>query len=822
MRLSAARMLSRHWRSGELGILLGALVLAVALVVAMSGLMAQFERVLIGQSSQLLAADLVLQSRSPSVNQWRESAQEYQLQLAQTVSFPSMLFAENDAMQLVDIKAVSSGYPLRGELQWSEQAYGDIHTADTGPEPGKVWLESRLLALLGVSVGDKVSIGDASLQVAAVLRREPDQGGSVFSMGPRVLMHVDDLAATGVLQAGSRASYSTLFAGEAEAVARFKAYLQQHITASQRLLDSDSGPSAMARALSNARRYLLLAASLGVILAGFALVLAARRFALRHLNDVALLKSLGAQAGLIRRLYARLLLYLALIGIVLGSLLGGAVQWLMVWELLPDTPVQLSVSSFVLGAMTALVALACFAWPPLYRLGGANPLRVLRRDLPLQTVRESLDVSLGVAGLLALMWYYSGDVLMTLAVLAGVACIGVTTALLSALVLKLVRQLGMQAGSMWRLALSGLLRHRSSNALQVAVFALCFMLLFVLVLLRNSLLGDWRAQVPEGAPNHFLVNLRADEVPLVQKKLAALGLSAEAMYPMSRGRIVAVNGEALAAGDIISDDRRARQRESNLSASIELPPENTLLEGDWWPDTQFVNPVSLEQGYAQGLGLNVGDKVQYRVGAMTIDATVASIRQLRWESLRPNFFVLLPPEALEKLPASWMTSFYLPPQQKQQLNALVRAFPTVSIIEVDALIAQVQNLLAQVAAVIEVIVLMMLVAAALVMLAAVRASVDVRLQESALMRALGASRRLLLGGLAIEFAVLGAVAAVLALLGAECASWLLHGQLSLQYGLSIFWWVPGFVLVVAVVKLLGIFSCYRAVNVSPLVVLREV
>lgn len=821
MSLSARKLLARNWRSGELTILLAALVLAVALVVAMSGLMTRFERILTAQSSQLLAADLVLQGRQSSRERWQNEATAQGLTVGETVVFPSMVFGREDAMSLASVKAVSSNYPLRGSLQISDSPFGEPVAVERGPQAGQLWLESRLLGLLDVAIGDKVDVGEASFTVTKVLRNEPDRGGSLFSMVPRVMVNIEDLPATQVLRAGSRASYSTLFAGDMQAIAAFKKQLTSDSDVGQQVVDADAGPSAVSKAMKNARRYLLLAASLGVMLAGIAVVLAARRFALRHLQDVAIIKSMGATASTIRKAYGFMLMHVAVIGIVAGSAVGIVFQQLLMLQLRPEAGFELSLSSLALGAFTAVVALAAFAWPPIFRLGAANPLRVLRRDLDNETVREHWDVALGVAGLSMLMWYYSRDLAMTLAVLVGVAFIAALTAMLSQLLLKAVRVVGMQAGSVWRLAVSGLLRHRTNNTLQLVIFALCFMLIFVLVLLRNTLLGDWRAQVPEGAPNHFMLNVQSAQLPDLKTQIAQLGFDAEAWYPMSRGRITAINGQALSSRDIGTNDRRARQRESNLSVSATLPKENTLVAGQWWDASKYANPVSLEQGYAQDLGLSVGDEVTYQIGAQVLTATVASIRSLRWESLRPNFFVLFPPSALESYPATWMSSFYLPKNKKSTLNTLVKNFPTVSIIEVDGIISQVQNLLKQIASVIELIVYLMLAAGALVMLAAVRASVDERRHESAVLRALGAPSRLLLGAQILEFSLLGITSGILAVMSAESASWLLHRQLSLAYELSWAYWPFAMALVMATVTLLGVLSCYRTVRTSPLVVLRD-
>jgi len=821
--VTATRMLARDWRGGELGVLAAALVLAVGLVSGISAFTSRLQSALEQESHRFLAADTVVSSGAPLPRQWLEEGGQRGLRSAQTLSFPSMVFAGEERMFLASVRAVSASYPLRGELTYSEAPFGATRSSRNGPQRGEVWLDSRLFPLLEVAPGDEVAIGEARFRVTRALRTEPDQASSFYGYGPRVIMHFEDIPATGVVQPGSRVEYRQLFAGEPDAIADFSAWLRPQLGSGQSLLNVDEGQPGIGSALSRAENFLLLAGSLAVVLAGVAVALAARRFSERHNDYVAIMKSLGATAPRVNRLYGGSLALLGLLATVAGCLLGWGVQALffsLFAAQLPLPPGPAGLRPYGIGAATALVCLASFAWPPLSRLSRASPLRVLRRDLPLENRRTLGDYLLGLVAVTGLMWWYSGHVALTLAVLAGLALAAALGLGLALLLLRGGRLLGMRAGSVWRLGLSGLRRRGSANALQVVIFGIAIMLLLVMLLVRISLIEDWQAQLPADAPNHFLINIAPEETAAVSQALRDRGIDSEPMYPMIRGRVLAVNGRELPQTDDRTVERR--QRESNFTWSGTLPPENRLVAGSWWePDTARAL-VSLEEEFAERLEVGVGDRVDFLVGAQPLAATVASIRQLQWQSMRPNFFLVFPPRLLAGYPATFMTSFHLDPADKDVLNQLLRSFPTVTIIEMDVVIAQIRDIIVQVSRAIELVLLVIFGAGALVLIAGVQASVDARMQESAILRALGAPRRLILGGLLIEFAALGLCAGLLAVMGAELSVYVLQTQaMEMDYRPSPWLWPVGVGAGALAIAALGVWSCRKVVSTPPVAVLRE-
>ena len=823
MSMTATRMLARDWRGGELGVLMLALVLAVGVVSGISAFTTRLQNALVQESNRFLAADYVVSSGRVLPQEWLPQAETRGLQLAQVLMFPSMVYAGDAAMSLASIKAVSENYPLRGELTYSSKPFGDVVPAPSGPARGEVWLDSRLFSLLQVTIGDRITLGETDFVVAAAARTEPDQGSSFWSFGPRVLMHYDDIPATGVVQPGSRVEYRQLYAGPQPALESFARWLQPQLQEGQSAVKVDEGQPGVGSALARAESFLLLAGSLAVVLAGVAVALAARRFSERHHDYVAIIKSMGATSGSINRLYGSSLLLLGCVATVLGCLLGWTLQVLffqLFAEQLPVQPGPSGIRPYAIGATTALTCLLAFAWPPLRRLGQASPLRVLRRDLPLENRRAIGDYVLGLLAVTLLMWWYSHDWKLTLAVLAGLTVAAGLGFCLALVLLRGGRLVGMSAGSIWRLALSGLQRRGVANALQVVIFAMAIMMLLILLLVRTSLIDEWQAQLPADAPNHFMVNIGPEDVRAIEQLLRTEDIHSEALFPMVRGRIMSVNGENLPATEVVQEDRR--QRESNFTWSDTLPLDNELVAGEWWAPGTDEALVSLEEEFAERLKIEVGDTIGFLVGSQPLEAQVASIRKLQWQSMRPNFFLILPPRLLASYPATFMTSFHLAADNKEFLNRFIREFPTVTVIEMDIVLEQIRTIVNQVSAAINLVLVVILAAGALVLVAGVQASVDTRMHESAILRALGAPRRLILGGLLIEFATLGLFAGLLATVAAELSVFILQtNAMDMNYAPTPWIWPIGILSGALIIGSLGVYSCRKVVSTSPLTVLRE-
>jgi putative ABC transport system permease protein len=830
----AARMAWRDWRSGELTLLLVALVVAIASVTAVALLVDRLQQALLDESADFLAADRYIGGSTPIPDAFRTAARERGLDAVDTLGFPSMVFADNDRSQLVSIKAVGVGYPLRGRLIAADVPFAPGAPVAEVPAEGEVWLDSRLFPALGVGVGDTVEVGVARFRIGRVLVSEPDRGGSMFDLGPRLLMRVEDVPRTEVVQPGSRIAYRLLLRGPDAALEDLRAALPLEPGYRWRGI-RESSPS-IGAALDRAESFLLLGGLLGVLLAGVAVALAAHRYAERHYDHVAILKTLGATPRSILLGFLWLLALVGAVAVVLGLALGSAAHAGMVVVLQSVVPVALpwpSVRPFALGAATGFICALAFALPPILHLFRISPMRVIRRDLGSGGPSRWLTYGGALAGSLGLLVWYTGSLRLTGLTLAGVLGVLGVFGVVAVLLLRGGRLLGMQAGSGWRLALAGLQRRRNENVAQILIFGLAIMLLLILLLLRTALLEQWRGQLPADAPNHFVMNIVPDQVEPLSERLERGATWSGEIFPMIRGRIIAANGvpaaaweERLAAAgatrvDDGDGDGPRMDSERNLTWSADEPAGNTLVAGTWWPADATAPLVSLEAEYAAELGLAVGDTLAFDVAGTRVEATVANLRELDWESMRPNFFIIFSPGVLDNQPATWMTSFHLPPDRKTFLNELLGDFPSITVIEVDALIQQIQRIVARVTQAIELVLGLVVAAGCLVLVASIQASGDARMAEHALLRTLGASRRLIGGALAAEFAVLGLCAGVVAVLGAEVSAAILQRQVfELPHTLHPWLWLLGPVGGALLVLAVGLFGVRHLIDTPPLRVLR--
>ncbi|WP_226666983.1 ABC transporter permease [Microbulbifer aggregans] len=811
------RLLSRDWRGGELALIATALILAVSCVTAIAHFSDRLTRAMHIQSQSFLAAKRVLQSSKEVPAEWLAKADELGLERAETVTFASMLSA-GDEFQFASVKAVSDGYPLVGHLEMRPTTEAQSRETRQGPEPGKVWLEARLLPLMQLDIGDELQLGDSSFLIDGIIDHEPDRGANLFSMGARLMMNTDDLAATNILQPGSRVTYRYLLAGDDAALDRYLKWLKPKLTLHEHIIDLQQGQPRVAQALNRAERFLYLAASLAVLLASVAVGLAARRYGLRHANYVAVMKSLGAGKRKILTIYFGQMAALTLIATAVGLTIGSLVQSQAVNLLqgfFPVTPPPSSWQPLLVGIATGLACVIGFALPPLFRLAQTDPMQTLRQDWSNPDKREWFGLIPGPLSMLLLIWWLSGSLAITAALLTGLALLVAGSALVNRL---LVRGRLAALGGSWRIALGSLQRRASFNTLLIAAFGTGLLAMLAMFYARTALIDEWKMQLPENAPNHFLMNIAPFELEQVKRKIADEKLEGTEFYPMVRGRLIAVNGTKVTERE--QKDGSIR-RELNLSWTDTLPADNKIVAGDWWNESNR-DGVSVEVEVAARLGLEMGDVLRFSIGGLETEAPITSFRTLDWNSMRPNFFMLFAPGSLDNFPATYIQSFYLPPEDKLFVNELVKDFPSLSIIELDKIIDNIRETISQVAIAIESVLGLMLVAGVLVLIAGVRASIAERLQEAAVIRTLGGRRQLLVRSLMIEFGLIGIAAGLLAAAGTEASLAVLSQRVfDLPFNLHPGLWLLGPLAGALLVGTAGTLACRSAVSQPPLKVLRE-
>lgn len=774
----AWRMLWRDWRAGELTVLGLALVLAVAALTSVSFLADRVNQGLLLQSHQLIGGDLLLTADHPWPDDVRRQAEALGVAIAESASFASMIAAGADGdAQLVEIKAVGGNYPLRGALRVAPGL--DREDAETrgAPPPGTAWPEERLLRALGRDVAT-LQVGVAKLQVSAVLTLDPDRGINAFALAPRLLVNLDDLPATGLIQPGSRVAWRLHLAGTRAAVADFRRWMAPRLGRGERLESIDNARPEIRNLLDRASRFLGLAALLTVVLAAVAVGLAADRYLRRHLDGCAIMRCLGARSSSILAIHAGEFVMLGALTAVIGCLVGLAVQGGLLTLLSDFVADDLPPSSWrpwAHGVTVGMALVAGFVLPPLLRLRRVSTMRVLRREWELAEPGLIAAYGLGAALLGALVVWVAGETELGLVVIAAFGAAILIYGGVARLLLMLGRSLPAGGGgfSPWRLAVANLRRHWRATVVQAVALGLGLTALLLVTVARDDLLGSWRARVPADAPNRFVINIQPDQREAFAAFFTARGLAAPQLEPMVRGRLVAVNSQPRQPADY-ADDRAQRlmDREFNLSWATRVPDGNAVIAGTWHGDSREPQ-FSVEQGLAETLGLKLGDALTYEVAGVPLTARITSLRKLDWDSMRVNFFVIASAGLLDSHPVSDITSFHLPAARASLATELVRAFPNITVVDVAAVVRQLQDSFDRVARAVQMLFGLTMVAGLAVLYAALLASADERRRELAVMRALGGRGKQLRGALLAEFAMLGAIAGTLAGVGAGAIGWLL-------------------------------------------------
>ncbi|MCQ0029575.1 ABC transporter permease [Burkholderia glumae] len=775
----AIRMTMRDWRAGELTLLVLALVLAVAALTSVGFLSDRLRQGLERDARQMLGADFVVRGDRPVDPSFAAAARADGLATASTAIFPSMVGGTGAGApsRLAAVKAVSAGYPLRGRVEIAASAGAPGRPAGAIPAPGTVWADPALLDALHLKVGDAVRVGRRHFTIAAAITRELDRGFSFVNFSPRLMLREDELASTGLVGYGSRVTYRLLVAGPDAAVARFAAFAHQRVDGGKlrgvALESLQEGQPQVRETLDRARHFLTLVSLLTALLSAVAIAMAAQRYMRRHLDGCAAMRCLGASqrtlAGLFTLEFVAIGVASGLLGAALGYL-GHLVLLAVLGSLIDVVLPQPGIAPALVGVGAGLVLLLGFALPPLMPLTRVPPVRVLRREWGGEGRAAWLGYGLGVVLFAALLIAAAGNLMLGLIVAGGFAGGLVLFATLARVLLfaaaRAVRDARVGAGLGWRYAIASLHRRGAASALQITALALGLMCLLLISITRDDLVAGWRKSTPPDAPNQFLIDIQPDQRPEVVRYLASQGIDDAPLEPMVRGRLIAIDGRPVNPGSYAdANTRRLVDREFNLSYTTQLPDDNRIVAGRWF-GVSSQPQVSIEAGLAKALGVKLGDTLRFDVTGLTVEAPVTSIRKLDWGTFRVNFFVLMPPAALEDMPAMYITSFHLPPRRSRVIDGLIARQPGITAIDVAPILAQVQRVLLQVVGAVQLLFGFTLAAGILVLYTALAGSRDEREREAALLRALGASRAQIGAVQRAEFVIVGTIAGVCAALGA--------------------------------------------------------
>jgi len=823
------RMLYRDWRAGELNVLVLALVIAVSGMATVGFFADRVELALSRESNQLLGADLLVISSKPLPNHYADEASRLGLSVSSLTKFPSMI-SNGENNLLTEIKAVTEGYPLRGRVHLASRSTGtpEIQVATRIPQPGTIWVDEKVMTRLDLKGGDLVDVGDIQLTVTELVVREPDHSVGFINMGARAMINAVDLPDTGLIQEGSRVSYQLLVAGEIKAVQQFRDWAKTQLTKAQRIEGIRDARPEIKAALERSEKFLSLAALASVVLAAAAIALAVRRFTQRHLDGCAVMRSLGASQKQLFYLYLYYFIALGVIASSIGCLIGFAAQEILTHWLAGIVQTELPWPNWLpalQGLLVGLVLLLGFALPPVLNLRSVPALRVLRRDIGLSNAHSVGGYLLGLVALSLLFIWKAQDLKLGLYIVTGFVSAIAIFGCLGWLLIRVLSSLRHQAGGAWRYGLASIRRRAVSSVLQAVALGLGLMALLVLTLIQDDLIDDWHTSLPPNAPNHFLVNIQADQLQSLEEFFQQYGIENPPVFPMIRGRLIKINGKDVSPEDYADDPHAERhiRREFNLSWATQQALDNQVVQGKWWNADTSEAVMSVEEGIAKTIGVKLGDELTYDIAGSPFSAKITSLRKVDWDSFRVNFFVVVPPGLLDNYPASYITSFYVPPAEVAMIHELVRTFPNILVVDVAIVINQVQQMIQQVSQAIEFVFLFTVLAGFAVLYAAIAATQDERIYEAAIFRALGAKREQLSRAWAAEFAILGGLAGLFASAGASVLGYVIGKHvLHLDYTFNPWIWLVGTSIGVIGVLVAGLLGTRSALSSPPLLTLRKI
>jgi putative ABC transport system permease protein len=845
-------LLWRELRAGQLNIIVIALTLAVTAATVISVFSHRLDAGMLNKSTELLGADLRVLSSQKIEDTFYQQAQAMGLSTTTTLEFPSMVVAGNE-MTLAAIKAVDQGYPLKGTVATSQDAFLSSTVNDTvmaaGPKPSEVWLESRLFALLKVNIGDRIEVGRKTFTVAAIITQESDRGGNFYSLSPRLMMNLSDIEGAGLIQAGSRVSWRLLAAkapptkaiqngndqaGAAQkqtnnSVESFQTWLTPRLSASQSIESLSDNNLALAASLDKARSFLSLAAVLSVLLSGIAIAMAAKDYAQHHFDTSAMLRTLGASRRQVLRLFILQLAYLAILTSIIGLILGTIIQVFLV-DLLAgffaNTLPEAKWYVWAIASATAPITLVGFALPHLLQIGSVSPLRVLRRELEPMGWGAWSIYSLAMLSVFFLSLWFTRNILMSsIIVIGGFITLSLLMLLLQVLLKVAAKVIPVKRFSLYiRFAWQRIFKDTRSTSTQILAFSMILMVMIIISIVRHDLLADWQSSLPDDSPNFFAMNIQSYEVEQYQQALDKSGFDRNPLFPMVPGRLVEINKQAVHLDETLAKDP-ALQRDLALTWSDQLPESNEILQGTWLsdrPNTLATAEVSIESRLAGRLDVKLNDLLTFDVAGERFTVTVSSIRSVDWGTLRPNFYMIMSEDVLNSLPVSYLTSFHVSEGKQTQLTELIRSFPTVTLLDMTMVFVQIQALLEQVSLAVEYLLLLVLIAGILVLMAALHASLDERIQQGAILRTLGASSRQLRLNQWSEFALLGFISGFIALSGTEAICFILYNHLfdlPYQAQWTLWLWLPWFSALL--IMILGALATKKTLNQPPIVVINQ-
>ncbi len=822
----AWKIFRRDWRRKDLLILLFSVSIAMTSISVIYLVTDRLQSATTRGVADVLGADLVISSPRKIESDWLNFATKLNLQQAISVEFSSVLFA-NEHLQLSNIKAVSDNYPLKGRLEIADAPYGESRATNQKPPAGKIWIEPRLYSILEAEKGSQVEVGYAELTVDGAIMLQPGQGSTLFNIAPSAIISIDDLERTKVVQPGSRVNYRYLFSGNAEAIKQFTGFVKPKLVKSQRLLTIFDESPVAGSAIERSKKYIGLSSLLTVILLGVAIAMSANRYARRQFDMSALMRCFGLTNHEVLTIFVLIIMFVCSFGLMAGTAFGVAGQELIVLVIerwLPESLPMANYSVLLLPAFAASVLLIGFSLPALIQLKRVPPMRVLRRQLlPMNLAGWSIYL-MAAATLMLVMWMQIRDLTLLLNVMLGLIAVALVFTLLAWLLLKLMKQMAHSRNAAVNFSLRQLEANKGVTLLHLLAFSITLFVIALLVIVRGELLAKWQQSLGDDIPNHFMVNLKAEEVEPIKTLLTRNQISITEVYPMVRGRITGVNGKP--ASEAIPEsgqEHNSLKRELNITWAEKLPEGNKITAGQWlWPERPTEPLISIEEKTASTLGLKLGDVIDFSIGAVSWHGKIVSIRSIDWQTFTPNFYVIANPGALDNFSATYIGSFRLPKDKKGILAELVKKHPSVTVIELDRILEEVQLIIEKVSTAVELIMAFVVIAGIALLWATMEHTFDSKYRQSAILRTLGADKSFIARSFRFEYFWLAMLSSVMAIAAVESISFLLYKnffEIDFEFHWSLWMAMP-----VATLTLM-LTASWRGVNrvtaPSPMLLIRQ-
>ena len=818
--------LKRDWYSGELRLIGISILIAVACLSSVSFFTDRVRRATEQQATELLAADLVLISSAKIKNEYIDNADGAGLIISLNESFRSVV-VNGDNLELAEVKAVDANYPIRGHLRTSDDLFKQEQINNSIPASGTVWVDSRLLQALQVKPGEIINVGAAELIVDKILTYEPDRGGDLFNIAPRLLMNRADLDKTKLILPGSRIQYRLLLGGKSESIDLYRDQLKLDKNENVRVQGIKDARPEIKTALVRAEQFLGLAALVSIALAGLAIAMSAQRFAVRHYDNCAIMRCLGLQQREITQIYFYQLMMLGLICSLIGCAIGFFAQEGLNQMMIGMTQQSLPKPSWrpvLSGIFTGLITVLAFALPQLMRLRKISPLRVLRKDLAPLPLNNYVIYTLAIIALVLLSPWQSGDITLTIYTVLGLFVTAILLAVSAKIIIKLLKQLQPKLKMAARYGLANVSRRSNQSVMQIMGIGIGVTVMLLLTLVRTDLLTGWQNRLPDEAPNYFLINIQPDQVEGIRGHLSTLLNNDIALYPMIRGRLTKINDRNVNPNDY--EDPRANRlaaREFNLSYADTMQDDNRIVAGEWWSESNNIeNYFSVEEGIAETLGIKLGDSLNYSIAGQEVKGKVVNLRWVEWDSFNANFFVVSNTGALMTYPSTFISSLYIPESKRSVLIDLIKQYPSITVFDIDAILKQVRAIMNQVVRTVEFVFIFTILTGIAVLFAALQSTHDERTHEAALMSALGANRKQIISGLIAEFMLLGIITGILSAIAASIIELALAEYVfKMEIVINPLLWLIAPLACCLIIVATGLIGTRKVLSSSPMLVLRK-